>query len=117
MSFMIDPPLLYANGQAYARLAPERAQGAAARAAGVAVLALFYGVSGALWLERPWTRPLWRAFGSRGGRDFMVNSGVLRLPVPGSARGHALAALAFATYPLWLAAGYRSGRRARLARP
>ena len=32
MSFLIDPPWLYANGRAYAALAPERAQGRAAAA-------------------------------------------------------------------------------------
>ena len=36
MSFLIDPPWLYANGRAYAALAPERAQGRTAAAAGVA---------------------------------------------------------------------------------
>ena len=34
MSFLIDPPWLYANGRAYAALAPERAQGRTAAAAG-----------------------------------------------------------------------------------
>jgi hypothetical protein len=117
VSFLVDPVLLYAQGELYARRAPERAQGRAARAAGAGVLTVFYAVSVPCYLNRRWTRPLWRAFPSSSGRDFMVNSGVLRLPVPRSAGGHALAALVFATYPLWLLAGYRRGRRARLARP
>ena len=43
MSFLIDPALLYLNGEAYARVAPERAPQLSA-----ATLALFWVVSGAL---------------------------------------------------------------------
>ena len=112
MSFLIDPPLLFVGGRTYARRAPESIREPAARPLGALLVAVFYAVSGALWLERAWTAPLWRAFGSRGGRDFMLNSGVLRLDARAVTwRGHALALLAFATYPLWLMAGYRRGRR------
>ena len=45
MSFLIDPPWLYANGRAYAAPAPERAQGRAAAAAGAATMADFWAVS------------------------------------------------------------------------
>jgi hypothetical protein len=48
----------------------------------------------------------------------MVNSGVGRVDVPRlGRRAHLLALVAFASYPLFLLAGYRGGRRARLARP
>lgn len=114
MSFLIDPPLLFLNGEAYARLAPENAQAGAARAVGAATIALFWTVSVALYLNREWPRPLASAFGARDGRDFMVNSGVLRIDTRHAGRGmHVAAALIFATYPLWLLAGWRHGRRAR----
>lgn len=114
MSFLLDPPLLFLNGEAYARLAPASAQGAAARAAGAATVALFWIVSVALYRNREWTRPLWRACGARDGRDWMLNSGLLRLDAErAGAATHAVSALIFATYPLWLALGYRHGRRTR----
>ena len=56
MSFLIDPPWLYANGRAYAALAPERAQGRAAAAAGAATMATFWAVSVSLYLNRRWTQ-------------------------------------------------------------
>src|SRR5947209_17611123 len=94
MSFLLDPPLLYASGAAYGRT-----QG---RGAAAVTVAAFWSTSVALYLDRPWTRPLWRAFGSRSGRDFMVNSGLLRFDSGrAGARTHALAAFLFALYPLW----------------
>lgn len=111
VSFLLDPPLLYASGEAYARLARDaRGPGAA----GVATVALFWGVSVPLYLDSPWTRPLWRLVPARGGRDWMLNSGVFRFD-PGRAgpRTHALAAAIFATYPVWFALGVRRGRRGR----
>ena len=113
MSFLIDPPLLFLNGEAYARVAPERAQGGMARAAGAATVALFWTVSVALYLNRAWTRPLWRVCRARDGRDWMLNSGVLRLDAKHAGAGtHLVSGLIFATYPLWLLAGWRHGRRA-----
>jgi hypothetical protein len=118
LSFLIDPPLLYAGGATFARTAPASVQDQRARPLAAVTLAIFYFVGGACYLNRRWTLALWRAFGSRDGRDFMINSGLLRLPTremgPG---GHGLSLLAFATYPLWLWGGYRRGRRRRLARP
>ena len=52
MSFLIDPPWLYANGRAYAALAPERAQGRTAAAVGAATMAGFWAVSVSLYLNR-----------------------------------------------------------------
>lgn len=115
MSFLIDPPWLYANGEAYARLAPERAQGTAARVLGAATVGVFLLTSVSLYLNREWTRPIWQACRARDGRDWMLNSGVLRFDERSAGAGtHAVSALIFATYPLWLALGYRRGRRARL---
>ena len=112
MSFLIDPPWLYANGRAYAALVPERAQGRAAAAAGAATMAAFWGVSVSLYLNRAWTRPIWEACGARDGRDWMLNSGLLRLDHrrAGTAT-HAAAAALFASYPLFLWLGWRHGRR------
>jgi hypothetical protein len=111
VSFLTDPPWLYANGRAYARLAPESAQGGTARAAGAATVAAFVGTGVALLLDHPWTRWLSRGLGYRSGRQFMFG-----FPVPSPpARDlpDAVAVLAFATCPLWLWLGWDRGRRGR----
>ena len=105
MSFLIDPPWLYANGRAIART--RRPAPIAA-----ATMAAFWGVSVPLYLDMPWTRPIWRACRAQSGRDWMLNSGVLHLDYkrPGTLT-HVVSALIFATYPAWLVLGYRRGRR------
>ena len=113
MSFLIDPPWLYANGRAYAVLAPERAQGRTAAAAGAATMAVFWGVSISLYLNRPWTGWIWRLCRASDGRDWMLNSGVLRLdPRAAGPATHAVSTALFASYPYWLWRGWRDGRRA-----
>ena len=114
MSFLADPPMLVGAGAAIERLAPDERT---ARRAELAVLALFFAVSGALYLEAPATRPMWRALRARSGLDWMINSGVLRLDTSSRTRRRDVAALAmFALYPSWLRAGRRLARR-RSARP
>ena len=109
MSFLIDPPWLYANGRAIAAAAPDER---AAAALGAATMGVFWGVSVPLYLDAGWTRPIWRACRARSGRDWMLNSGVLRLEHRHpSRRTHAISAAIFATYPLWLWLGYRHRRR------
>jgi hypothetical protein len=109
VSLLADPPLLFANGVAYARLAPGRTP----RAAAVAVIALFWGVSIPLYVNAAWTRPLWPFLPGRDGRDFMVNFPGLRVDTKRiGPRTHVLAALVFATYPAWLWLGWKHGRRA-----
>jgi hypothetical protein len=109
VSFLIDPPWLYANGRAIAAAAPDERT---AKALGAATMAVFWGVSVPLYLDAGWTRPIWRACRARSGRDWMLNSGVLRLEHRRPARRtHAISAAIFATYPLWLWLGYRHGRR------
>jgi hypothetical protein len=107
MSFLIDPPWLYANGRVIGARAPRHAGKLAAL-----TTAAFYAVSVPLYLDHSWTRPVWRACRAASGRDWMLNSGILRLehrrPRP---RTHAVSALIFATYPLWLWLGIKHGSR------
>jgi hypothetical protein len=106
MSFLIDPPWLYANGRIAATL-PERAQAPVA----AATVATFVGVSVSLYLNKPWTRWMWELCRAEDGRDWMLNSGVLRIdPQRAGPRTHAISAALFATYPLWLWLGLKHGR-------
>jgi hypothetical protein len=69
-------------------------------------------VSVSLYLNKRWTNPIARACGAEDGRDWMLNSGVLHLDHRNAGRAtHAVSALLFATYPLWLYLGWRRGRR------
>ena len=115
MSFLVDPPALYAAGETYARTAPESAQGRTAGVVGAGVVASFLAVSVSLWLDLPWVRPLCRLFGARSGTEFQVSTGAFRVDAvrkPGT-REHALAGLGFLTYPLSYWLGWDHGRRAR----
>ena len=115
MSFLVDPPLLYAAGEAYARGLPESAQGRAAGVAGALTVAGFLAASVACWLELPVAKPLVRPFGARSGREFMVAWPLVRWRGGRRAgtREHVVAAAAFALYPLWWRMGWDHGRRAR----
>ena len=111
MSFLIDPPWLYANGRTIAAVTEDDSKAAAL---GAATMAIFWGVSIPLYLDQRWTRPVWRACRAASGRDWMLNSGVFRFDHRRAGRRmHALAAVIFLTYPAWLLAGYRRGLRAR----
>jgi hypothetical protein len=110
MSFLIDPPWLYATGRAYGRLMPERTL--AARAAHMATAGAFLATSVSLYFNRPWTKPIWERCGAQDGRDWMLNSGVFRFDQRRAGwRTHLVSALLFATYPWWLLVGERAGRR------
>lgn len=107
MSFLIDPPWLYANGRALAQVSepPQRDRLAAA------TLGVFLVTSISLYLDRAWTRPIWRLCRARSGRDWMLNSGVLKLdPDRAGTPTHLVSGALFATYPLWLWLGLRHGR-------
>jgi len=111
VSFLIDPALLYANGRAYGRLTRESPDHRRDALFGAATIALFWGVSVPLYMEQPWTRPIWRLCRAQSGRDWMLNSGILRLDWRRAGTPtHALAAAIFATYPYWLRRGLRAGR-------
>jgi hypothetical protein len=112
MSFLIDPPWLYATGRAYGRLMPERTP--AARAVSHLTAGAFLATSISLYFDRPWTRRLWEACRAQTGRDWMLNSGVLRMDFRRAGRRtHVISALLFATYPWWLRLGERRGRKVR----
>ena len=112
MSFLIDPPWLYATGVAYGRLMPERTP--VARAVRTATAGAFLATSISLYLDRPWTRPIWRACRAESGRDWMLNSGVFKFDHRRAGpRAHAISALLFVTYPWWLLLGEKVGRRRR----
>jgi hypothetical protein len=114
MSFLIDPPWLYATGRTYGAVVPEERQGATAAALGAATMAVFYGVSVSLYLDKGWTKPIWKACRARSGRDWMLNSGVLKLPYKRVDTGtHLVSGAIFATYPVWLWLGHRHARRSR----
>lgn len=109
MSFLIDPPWLYVTGRAYGRAMPVRTP--AARAVSRATLGVFLATSISLYLNRPWTRRIWEACRAQDGRDWMLNSGVLLIEHRRAGRRtHAISALIFATYPLWLWLGERRAR-------
>jgi hypothetical protein len=114
MSLLVDPPALLADGESYARLMPEAAQGRAATLTGALTVALFWGAAAAFWFDHPAVRPVRRRLGYRSGRELM-----LRFPLPDRGRRRrrdpredALAVAGLATYPLWWWAGWDHGRRA-----
>ncbi|MFN8036346.1 MAG: hypothetical protein U0V73_10465 [Acidimicrobiia bacterium] len=111
MSFLADPVLLIASGAAIERWAPDEET---ADAVSCALTGTFFLFSVPVYLQARWTRPIWRTFGARSGRDFMVNSsGLFHFDVDHpTPRMHAAAALIFATYPAWLLLGRRLARSA-----
>jgi hypothetical protein len=111
MSFLIDPPLLWAGGRAYARrtpAAPDRGRDAVVIAA---TMAVFWGVSVSVSEPGLNAPHLARLPGHVRARDWMLNSGVLRLDAERAGPPtHALSAAIFATGPAWLWLGVRRGR-------
>jgi hypothetical protein len=107
-------PSLYATGEAYARSAQQPEDVEQAVKYGAALTIFFWAVSIPLYLNQRWTRPIWKLCRADSGRDWMVNSGVLRIDdTKISSRGHAIAAISFFTYPIWLWLGWRRGMAAR----
>jgi hypothetical protein len=107
MSFLIDPPWLYANGRVLAtQVPPEQRDKLAA-----ATLGVFLVTSISLYLDRRWTTPIWRLVRARSGRDWMLNSGVFKLDADRAGTPtHLVSGALFATYPLWLWLGLRHGQ-------
>ncbi len=112
MSFLIDPPLLVASGAA-AELASEGDEVKARRLRG-GLVGLFVAVSLALYANAPGLGLIWRPFGARSGREFMLTSGLARVDERRiSPRRHAAALSLFALYPLWARLGSALVRQAR----
>jgi hypothetical protein len=114
MSLIVDPPLLIADGESYARVMPESFQGRAAAISGALAVGIFWAGAAAFWFDHPLVKPLRKRAGYRSGRELM-----LRYPLPdrgrrrASAREDVLAAAGFALYPVWWWLGWDHGRRAR----
>ena len=107
MSFLIDPPWLYANGRVIAQAVPQERQ----RPLALATIGVFVVTSISLYLDKGWTKPIWRLCRARSGRDWMLNSGVLKMdPDRAGTPTHAVSAALFATYPFWLWLGLRHGQ-------
>jgi hypothetical protein len=108
MSFLLDPPLLFASGVLIERGLPEERRDVAE----AATLGVFFAGSFGLYNNVPGLGLLWRPFRAQNGRDFMWNSGVFGMNTAelGSAQ-HAAAGGIFATYPFFIKLGRRLGRR------
>ncbi|MCL4422021.1 MAG: hypothetical protein M1115_02425 [Actinobacteria bacterium] len=110
MSFLIDPPLLVGTGAAIESSVDDPKL---ATRLELGVLVVFLLTSVSLYLNLRWTEWLWRMCGAQSGRDWMVNSGVLKLDHEHlSPKAHTVSAAIFATYPLWI----HLGRKAAAAR-
>src|SRR2546421_10614259 len=110
VSLLADPPLLFANGEVYGRLAGRRAPQRRGKAFGAVVLTVFWGVSIPLYMNARWTRPLWRILPGLNGRDFMVNFPGLPVDTRRSGpRMHLLAAAGVAASPLRRGRGWGPG--------
>lgn len=113
MSLLVEPLALLIDGEMYARL-PESAQGGAAKAMGGLSSAANLAVGIGTYLEHPWAKPLWKSSRAKSGPDYMLGwplfHGKRRRR---TARTDALAAVIFASYPLWWWLGWDHGRRRR----
>jgi hypothetical protein len=107
MSFLIDPPWLYANGRVIAQAVPTERQ----RPLALATIGVFVVTSISLYLDKGWTKPIWRLCRARSGRDWMLNSGVLKMdPDRAGTPTHVVSAALFVTYPFWLWLGLQHGQ-------
>ena len=111
-SFLIDGPWLLSIGWALGKITrrlvrDEAKRKKANRALSLATLGIFYITSISLYFNLEWTRWIWEMCGAESGRDWMINSGVFKFDHENvTPKGHAIAAALFATYPLWLKAGF-----------
>ena len=111
-SFLIDGPWLTSIGWALGKITRRFVPGEAKRmkannALGFTTLAIFYITSISLYFNLEWTRWIWEMCKADSGRDWMINSGVFKFDHENvTPKGHAIAAVLFATYPLWLKAGF-----------
>ena len=106
MSFLLDPPLLFASGVLIERALPRERR----EVAEAATLGVFFGGSFGLYTNVPGLGLLWRPFRARNGRDFMWNSGVFGVDTKAAGWPlHAAAGGIFATYPFYIKLGRKLG--------
>ncbi|MEA2441282.1 MAG: hypothetical protein QOH76_2706 [Thermoleophilaceae bacterium] len=114
MSFFVDPVLLFADGELYARTMPESAQGGAAKVVGGVTVGAVLAAGIGSYLDASWAKALWKPFGAKNGTAFMVAwpfaHGKRRRRSP---RTDAVAAVLFPAYPLFWWLGWDHGRRRR----
>jgi hypothetical protein len=116
-SFLLDPPMLFANGLVIGRLFgdPGGDRGSVVRTLEALTMAVFWGTSISLYMNQGWTRWIWEMVGAESGRDWMLNSGVFSFDHEAAGPAtHAVSAAILATYPLWLREGVRTGARWRV---
>ncbi|OBH91806.1 hypothetical protein [Mycobacterium sp. E2733] len=107
MSFLFDPPLLFASGVLIERRLPADRRDLAE----AATLGVFFGGSFGLYNNVPGLGVLWRPFRARNGRDFMWNSGVFGVNTAEADWPlHAAAGAIFTTYPFFIKMGRRLAR-------
>lgn len=116
-SFLIDGPWLvsigWLLGKIVNRFAADEDKGKRVKwLLGFATIAMFYITSISLYFNKEWSRWIWEMCGAESGRDWMINSGVFNFDHENvSTKGHAIAAFMFATYPVWLKAGFKLADR------
>ncbi len=111
-SFLIDGPWLVSFGWFYAKLADRMFKNAETnkkvrKFLSVSTITAFYITSISLYFNLEWSRWIWEMCRAESGRDWMINSGVFKFDHENvTPKGHAICAAIFATYPLWLKAGF-----------
>ena len=118
-SFLIDGPWLLSIGWVLGKIVNKFVKDADKNQKvkwflGAATIAMFYITSISLYFNLERTRRIWEMCGAESGRDWMINSGVFNFDHENvGVGGHVLAALLFATYPIWLKAGFKLADRGR----
>lgn len=121
-SFLIDGPWLLSIGWVLGKIVnkyqeDQEKNRKTRKLLSAATIAVFYITSVSLYFNMEWTRWIWEMCGAESGRDWMINSGVFKFDHENvSGKGHALAALMFLTYPVWLKAGFKLADRKKDSR-
>ncbi|MBU4194339.1 MAG: hypothetical protein KKF66_05015 [Actinobacteria bacterium] len=119
-SFLIDGPWLvslgWMMGKLVNRFVDDEDQNKKVKGLlGVTTLLMFWVTSISLYFNMGWVRWMWEMCGAESGRDWMINSGVFNFDHENvDTKGHIIAALLFATYPIWLKVGFMLAERGRV---
>jgi hypothetical protein len=119
-SFLIDGPWLvslgWMMGKLVNRFVGDEDQNKKVKGfLGVATILMFWITSISLYFNMEWVRWMWELCGAESGRDWMINSGVFNFDHENvDTRGHIIAALLFAAYPIWLKVGFMLAERGRI---